>query len=147
MATGVGPVYGEDLDDFVLNVVVEDRIHQDDAVRGDERPGRVLLRAEPVQIVEDLQWFSVIGGALRRISCGSVGRSGWGANSAQRLNAQRVVHGSPTLTCRGFGGLHVFLWSIRRLSTDVGVDEDRRKTNGQQRCEGAHFHMSNLSSI
>src|SRR2546423_14202005 len=58
----------EPADDLVLDRIGPDRIDDDDAVGGDDRPGGVFLLADVVEIVEYLDRLIVPGGALRHRS-------------------------------------------------------------------------------
>ena len=57
---------GEALNDFRLGGPGKVRVEEDDARAGLQRPRRVLARAEPIEVVEHLQW--------RRVPRGAVGR-------------------------------------------------------------------------
>src|SRR5262249_46034356 len=57
---------GEAAHDLVLDGVVEQRVYDDDPLRGRDGPGGVLRLAEVVQIVEYLGRLSVPPGSIRR---------------------------------------------------------------------------------
>ena len=54
-------------DDQLLGVVRKDRVDQDDAVARRQRPGRVDLAADKIEVVEDLRRLGVPRLALRRL--------------------------------------------------------------------------------
>ena len=54
----------EAADDLVLDGVVVERVDEDGAGTGGERPGRVLFRAEEVEVVENLGRLRVPRGAV-----------------------------------------------------------------------------------
>src|SRR5262245_60530558 len=57
--SGIKPHLLQAVRHFVLDRVVEDRVEDDDAVRGRERPRGVLRLSDKVQVVEDLDRFGV----------------------------------------------------------------------------------------
>jgi hypothetical protein len=62
---GVQSQLAEALDDLRLHGVIVQRINQDDATAGLQRPGGMDLGADPIEIVEHLGRLGIPGGAVR----------------------------------------------------------------------------------
>ena len=138
----IEPERGQPVDDLVLDRVVEDRVHHDDAVRGRDGPRRVLGLADEVEVVEHLDRLGVPRGAR-----GRAGRSR-GAAPAARGNhglgpdvAARGVEDVGEVFASGSSGLGEVLVNSALLR-DRRRTEQKRETDGRRPCDDSGPHAA-----
>ena len=99
-------------DHLVLDRVVENRVDDDDAGRGDDRPGRIFLFADEVEVVEHLDRLGVPGLPRRRPGRAR-GRGPRRARRRRRRLAQAIRQCREVLAGGRAGRRHVPLDGIR----------------------------------
>ena len=150
-------------DDQLLGVVGKDRIDEDDAVARRQRPGRVQLPADEIQVVEDLRGFGVPRVARRR--AGGVGdvagqrvgrvlaaalrqqaRAGEGAEEVEARRRLRRLHGRPDLRIEVPGGrrpLREHFHSTSRYVTEPSIAIEPVRRTGRH---DDHVALADLAS-